>query len=111
MKRIDFYCTNDRQDYTLLAEELRLNSEIPMAWQARCPDCGKPLVRYTTGPVPDPYARQSKKQRTIRRKHADDLMQVDHKNFDMMYPEHKKKREAYYEKKERTAWQNQKSAS
>lgn len=53
----------------------------------------------------DPYYRRSTKTRADVRKYADDLVQPGDPRFDILYPEHKRKREAEAEAKQRKEWE------
>ena len=78
-------------------------------WLANCDTCGKKLVRLQGNNAPyDPYFRQSKKARQSVARHRDNLLQPGDPGFDLLYPQHRKKREEYYEQKEIATWQNQK---
>jgi len=103
------YCNRCRKDWQLLAQRLWLNSEIGEAWQARCPDCRKKLVRLQDVHASrDPYFRKSRYTKMQLRKHLDDLVQPGDPRFKMLYPEVQKKIDAKAEADEREAYEKNK---
>lgn len=96
----NFWCQKCRKDWTLVAMKKTKSSYIGEVLVARCPDCKMELVRFMNNPN-DPYYRLSKRLKVERKKYAKDLLQVGDPGFDLLYPQHKKKREAYYENLEK----------
>lgn len=100
--RINFWCARCRKDWALTAEKVWLNSAVKEAWIAHCPDCSRRLVRLRdVMAMHDPYFRQSRFIKASMRKHIDSLVQIGDSRFDMLYPQHKKQREEFYENEER----------
>ena len=107
LTRIYFWCAKCRKDHELIGFRKTKAKIVGEVWTARCPSCKQELVRLINNPF-DPYYRLSHKLRIERRKMKKDLLQPGDPGFDLLYPEHKRKREEYYERLEREKWQQSK---
>lgn len=93
-KVITFWCRRCKQDWKLIARRRWKNSLFGWVWSAKCDECGREMVRLINDAMYDPYFRLSKKVKGERRKYELDLIQMDDPRFDLLYPQHKKEREA-----------------
>ena len=87
-----FWCQGCRKDVMCISRRRFLNKKVGEAWNAKCPHCGKHLVRLI-GISPDPYHKYSKKIRQDRMKHKKDILQIGDPGFDVLYPQHKREKE------------------
>lgn len=86
MAVISFFCDPCGLDQDLSAFQNR-NSVAPRPWwEARCPRCGRKVVRYTGNVADDPYYRKSKRVRLMAAEHADELVQYGQPGFALLYP-------------------------
>ena len=99
----DFWCEKCRLDVRLIAQKGTISKRD--FWIAACPKCGRRLLRYCKDPILDPYYRLSQKVQMERIKYAKDLLQPGDPEFDRVYPQHKKEREARAEAEEKEKWE------
>lgn len=102
---INFWCRKCRIDWKVIAKKYWLNTVFGEVWAAKCDECGKLMVRLINDAPNDPYFRLSFKVKAERIKYANDVLQPNDPNFDILYPQHKRERLAREEKQQREAWE------
>jgi hypothetical protein len=100
LTKIYFWCKRCRKDWERIGVRRIKSSHVGEVWTARCPDCKWEMVRLINNPF-DPFYRVSVKIRRERKIYAKDLLQPGDPGFDILYPQHKKQREAYYKNLEK----------
>lgn len=62
------------------------------------------LVRLINDAPNDPYHRQSRMEKILRRKYADDIIQPNNPRFDLLYPQLRREEIERAEKEEKEKW-------
>ncbi len=112
VKTINFWCEYCRKDFLKLPARRRIkNDTVGMAWFVKCPLCRRELIRLHNNAKDDPYFLRSEKVKSDTLRYARDIIQIDHPDFDLLYPHIRKEREDKAEKIAREEWEKENKKS
>lgn len=105
---VNFWSKRKREDVSLPAELVWLNSRVGEVWMAEYE--GERLIRLRDEhAMLDPYFRLSSLVKQQLREFRKDVTQQQDSDFDTLYPQHKKEREQKLADNEYQSWMNSSS--